>query len=703
MRIFFVLAISLTAIFSFAQVEEKQDSVDYNPIEIKEVLIKSQRKKMFADKAVYTFDKDALDKARYAKDLLNTLPELNVDPISNTIKSVKGGTTLMLINGVEATDNQIKSIKPQDVVRVEYFDIPPARYSNRADQVVNLVTKNPENGYVFGTDLTSALSTGFVNGSAYANITRGKNNFGLEYSINLRDYDNRENNNSYAYTLPNDLDEMVNYKTDENRFDHFGYTYQNVLLRYTNTDSDKYTFQAKLNLDILTSFSDVNGNSNFFTNQNSEQHTVYKHNNQHYTKPTLDLYYSRKLGKKDEVSLNFVGADYTTNSYNFSHEWKTNTNVEVYQYITNLKAKQTGLIGEIAHTHDFTKGKLSSGYRISNNSIDNDLENLLGTDNYNVNYLEQYFYSEFSGRTKKLMYRLGAGITNIHNQSKEESTNNWVFTPKLVLGYELAKNQSLRFTSSYKPRTIYSDELSSNVIQVVPNIVKTGNPFLKIQKSFGNNLIYSYNSKYIDINANAFYWYRKDAINGLYKEIYNSDNKLIGFAETYENAQNSQQYGVQVSGSVKPFGTDLLTLKIVLAPSSESVKTKEGKTIKNDYIGNYFSIVSVYKNFSVNYMFNIPTYTLNGAFLSTNENNNHLFMSYKKQNFTFSTGMYWIGMPSEYKTKSLSESLVDYTSHTQIWNNKNMFVLGFSYDFSTGKKTNVDRKLQNQTAGAATF
>ena len=41
MRIFFVLAISLTAIFSFAQVEEKQDSVDYNPIEIKEVLIKS--------------------------------------------------------------------------------------------------------------------------------------------------------------------------------------------------------------------------------------------------------------------------------------------------------------------------------------------------------------------------------------------------------------------------------------------------------------------------------------------------------------------------------------------------------------------------------------------------------------------------------------------------------------------------------------
>ena len=63
----------------------------YNPIQIKEVLVVAQRKKMFADKAVYTFDKEALEKARYAKDLLNTLPELQVDPISNSIQSIKGG------------------------------------------------------------------------------------------------------------------------------------------------------------------------------------------------------------------------------------------------------------------------------------------------------------------------------------------------------------------------------------------------------------------------------------------------------------------------------------------------------------------------------------------------------------------------------------------------------------------------------------
>jgi hypothetical protein len=84
--------------------------------------------------------------------------------------------------------------------------------------------------------------------------------------------------------------------------------------------------------------------------------------------------------------------------------------------------------------------------------------------------------------------------------------------------------------------------------------------------------------------------------------------------------------------------------------------------------------------------FNIPTYSLSGAFLNTNENEHDIFVNYKHKNWTFYTGMYWIGMPSEYKTKSLPESLVDYRVHTQIMNNKSMFVLGLSYDFSKRKK-----------------
>ena len=60
-------------------------------------------------------------------------------------------------------------------------------------------------------------------------------------------------------------------------------------------------------------------------------------------------------------------------------------------------------------------------------------------------------------------------------------------------------------------------------------------------------------------------------------------------------------------------------------------------------------------------------------------------------------------MPSTYKQKTMDKQYVDYSRVGKIWDNKSMFVLGLSFDFATGKKTNINRKLENQTAGAATF
>ena len=662
--------------------------------EIEEVILKSQRKKQYADRAVYTFDKEALDKARYAKDLITTLPELQIDPISNTLKSTKGGTTLFLINGIEASDMQIRSVQPAEVVRVEYYDIPPARWATRADQIVNIITRNPETGYVFGAYTTTAFNTGFVNASAYGNYTKGKNDFGVEYSINLRDYDNRTVKSIYDYQLGDS-----HYRSEEDKKDHFGYTYQNIALRYTRSVPENYAFQAKLNLDLFTSFVKGNGQSLFNHDAMTELHGMFKNGNSDYTKPTLDLYFSKNIGKKDELSINFVGSDFSTNTLEVAREWEIISGNLVYNNDMNLKAKQSGIVGEIAHVHTFEKGKLSSGYRISNTAISNELLNLEGFSQYEVNYLEQYFYTEYSGKLKKLNYRLGAGLTNIHNKSAETVDDNWTFNPKVILSYAVKNNQTLRFTSSYRPQSPWSAALSSNVVQIAPNIVQRGNPYLKPKQTFHTNLQYSYNNKYFDFNSILFYNYMKGDIN----QYYAADPLTGGYALMYENSKYTRQFGVQFSGSVKPFGSSILVIKANLVPTSVKLVTNTNQEIRNNYINNYFVISSEYKSLSVQYQFNFPVYTLNGAFLNTNENANHFFASYKLKEWTLTGGMYWIGMPSDYKTKSLPESLVNYSRRNQIWNNKSMFVLGVNYDFSKGKKTQIDKKLNNSTAPAATF
>lgn len=684
----------LCGILVFSQENIKNDTIEKTgTAEIQEVILKAQRKKQFADKAVYTFDKEALEKARFARDLLQTLPELQIDPVGNTLKSTKGGTTLFLINGIEATDMQIRSVAPSEVVKVEYYDIPPARWATRADVVVNLITRSSETGYVFGTDVSAALNTGFLNGTAYASFTKGKNNLGLEYSINLRDYDNRKVHSIYNYQL-----EGSHYRTDENKTDHFGYTSQNIALRYTRMVADHYAFQAKMDMDIFTSFIKGNGRSIFTKDNLTEEHAMLKNGSSGYTTPTLDLYFSKNMGTKDEFSINIVGSSFKTNTAELAKEWVISSGASVFDNDMNLETMQTGIVGELAHTHTFEAGKLASGYRVSNTNISNDLQNLAGFSAYSVNYLEQYFYSEFSGKIRKFSYRIGAGLTNIHNKSAENTFDQWSFTPKLILGYQLKDNQSLRLTSSYRPVSPWSAALSSNIVQMAPNIVQKGNPFLKSQQVFANNFIYSFNNKYFDFNTNVFYRYTDRTIN----QYYVSDESF-GYALTYENAKNSQQLGVQLSGSYKPFGNSLLVAKLNLTPATETIRTSSGALIKNNYLANNLVLSSEYKSFSLQYQLNIPVYTLNGAFLTTNENQNHIFASYKKKEWTLTAGMYWIGMPSEYKTKSLPESLVDYSRVNRIMNNRSMFVLGFSYDFSKGKKTDLQKKLNNSTAPAATF
>lgn len=54
------------------------------------------------------------------------------------------------------------------------------------------------------------------------------------------------------------------------------------------------------------------------------------------------------------------------------------------------------------------------------------------------------------------------------------------------------------------------------------------------------------------------FWHRDRAIN----QMYIADPAFGGYNLTYENAQYSQQYGMQLTGSVKPFGNNLLVVKL---------------------------------------------------------------------------------------------------------------------------------------------
>jgi len=382
----------LASLQGFCQENTVKDSIP-NVKEIQEVIIKSQKRKVFSDHVSYSFDEKAIKSARYAKDLVVSVPQLQLDPVSNNVSSIRGGKILILINGRESTNLQLQGIKPETVVRIDYYDVPPTRWANKADLVVNVITRNPENGYTGGASVQNATFTGFVNGSAYFTHTRGKNTFGLDYNLGFRDYDNRNYHSTYEYLLNGQK-----YRSDEFRKEHFGYTIQEISATYSNSKEDSYSFQAKLNLNMNHYFSKANGESEFIQGALTTQNSLLNSDNEKYINPVLDLYFNKNLGQKDEIALNAVGSFFRTQNSKLAKEWVTNTGASVFENDMSLSNRQFNSVVELAHIHTFKIGKLNSGYRFSNENISNNLTNLAGHSEYQVNYFKQYFYTEFSGK-----------------------------------------------------------------------------------------------------------------------------------------------------------------------------------------------------------------------------------------------------------------------------------------------------------------
>lgn len=683
---------SLFSAFYFSQ-ELNKDSTN-QPKQIQEVIIKALRKKQEPDKAIYTFDKEAVQAARHSKDLLASLPEIQIDALSNCLSSIKGDKILFLINGIEASDLQFSSVSPENVVRVEYFDIVPTRWANKADAVVNLITRNPEYGLAYGADVMGVFYTGFLNGQAYASYTRGKNELGLEYAFQLRDYDNRVIKKTYQYSLNN-----IDYQSYGEKKDHFGYTTQDFAMRYTYVNPEKEIFQAKLNFNLLDDFNKSNGKNSFQQGKITSLNATKDRDIENYLSPTLDLYYSKNIGKKDELVFNFVGSLYHNKTYQNNREWVAATGADVFNNQMSLVSRQKSFVAELSHYHTFKNSKLNIGYRFNNNLISSELSNLLGYSSFSVNYMEQYFYSDFTAKKGQFSYRLGLGAKNIRNKSAETIFNEWTATPRIVLSYSLKKNQTLRLTSVYQPQSPSSSELSPNVVMIAPYIIKRGNPLLKSEKRWTNNLMYSYYSKYFDFNTTLGYTHTDRIIN----EYYTLDHRFAGYTLTHKNADFYQNYRWEFSGSIKPFGNKILVIKAYLRPTAEKIKLEDGRMIKNFYVRNYINITSLYKKFFASYQFNIPTYSIDGAFLSSEENKSHFSAGYQSGNWSIRAGIFWLGTPSEYNAKSQAQSLVNFTRNTQILNNQNMFFVGASYHFSRGKNNQIQKVIENQTAQSAGF
>lgn len=665
---------------------------------IKGVTIDGTRIMNYVDKSVHTFSAEQIRQARNVRDLLEYVEDLNIDPVSNKLQRVDGNNVKILLNGINASDIDLKGIPANKIVKVEYYNIPPARYAD-AGTLINVITKKLDNGVNAGVEARTAFTTGFTNDEAYFNLTSGNHQLSLSYDFSLRDYSNRFNERTYDYVLNG---EQTHYESHNH--DKFGYTWNDPVVKYTYNKPDDIALQLTAiphflhyhsdgtrSINILTANREIKGNGSFNSTEN-----IFG--------PSINAYVQKTLPHNQELAIDLVGTYYHGDSKNEEKEIDQSDGSYILTDEVKQKNNKYSFIGEMAYTKKWTKNSLSLGYRAtlgrSKATISNVLSNYKDYDYSSASY-QHYMYAEYNGIWRKLMYRIGAGVTQVTQDNDNAHDAHWLFTPKLILSSNISKKVNLQWETTSWSTTPTISQLSNNASMVIPGVMTMGNPSLKSYNSYRSQLYLKWNLSWLNATIGLAYEYSDSPISTYYTEReINGTKYVVGMRE---NANYKSDVGGIVRLNIKPFKNDLLKIYLQSYLLYQTVSSPIIGHYHHTSIPFYYSIDFRKGCWGVSYSGNVVSKKLSGSYLDAGENRSILTIFWQKKSWRIYATDIWFLTRSRYSSYTLPTNILQSTSKTWIDDNKSMFVLGFSYDFSSGKNMKLNRKLQNKDTDTGVF
>ena len=299
-----------------------------------------------------------------------------------------------------------------------------------------------------------------------------------------------------------------------------------------------------------------------------------------------------------------------------------------------------------------------------------------------------------------MLYRLSLGAKYIINQSYSNKYDRLVFTPLAMVGYNINDGNTLRLMFRRNTLLPSVSELSNNARVITSDIIYKGNPQLMNATVNTSSLSYTHNNSILTLNLGLSYQYVDKAIN----EYFVKDPGSPYITLTNENAKYSQEFGGELSFSLKPFGSDILKLQSYTQLMYQNINSSIVGNLSNLYLPINLAVSSQIGKWILAYQYRFTSMSVNGASLDRDENKSHVTVYYQlNDNLQFEANMLWTFMPSQYFSETLPSSLVYQRVTTKIWDNKSMILIGVSWSFRKGKGYDVRRKLQNKDYDSGRF
>ncbi len=660
--------------------EAQLDSIESHYLD--EITVEAPKVVRKSDMDVYYPSHSAIAQSKNGMQLLRNLmiPSVTVNEMLGTVTST-GASVQLRINGRTATVEQVQSLDPESIKRIEWIDDPGIRYKG-ATTVMNIITVNPTAGGSFKLQAAQALNVGWGQNSADLKLNFGRSQWGISggYSPTNKLKSYREYYERFTYpdgrSVTRTETPVDGYLTN-NRYRggiYYSYVKPDTTVLWISVDGYRTINSTELHEGVFT-LSD--GSDNIRMRENSSNHGF---------TPYLSVYFEQNFAHRQTLMIDASASLYNGSSIHDYTESIDNTRSTITDTHTMVRDCNASYAVEADYVKSWNTSRLTAG--LSYNAARNRTRySALDGDAMHQHQDNFYAFAEYFQRINKVTFTAGIGASYSSYSTVESGIgeHSWNIRPRLALTYRYNDASQFRASlSTWQNNPTLSQ--TNTVAQPIDGIQwRLGNPNLSTYSNYRLQLSYQYSSRRINGRAGVWLQTSPDAIT---TDYYWQDDRLIN---SYENSKGFKSAAIFVSPQIEVV-PDWFTLSAYLEYDIEHSKGRDYNHTHRSWNYNATAMVSHW-GFTFLVQYNKGSQSLWGEKITSNETSSTIGLSYQLKNWEFMGGMIMPFGRYDQGTKLLNKYYTN-ESHTRL--SFRMPVVMIRYNIQWGRqRRNANRGINS--------
>ena len=316
--------------------------------EIDAVVVTANNTASYFDRTVYTITNEDRKAAVTSLDLTNKIPQIRINRQTNQITASDGSVTV-LVNGIASSEQELTTLRPEDVRKIEYYDLPPIKFGlSNGNKVINIITKIREDGIYGSVELNQHLTSPWLNDSFFLQYNRGRHQLAFTANIGYGSWDDQYASDEMEYTL-----DGVDFRQEEERQSENNFLSPQFSLKYTNQLPGKYVFQARFFPSYDKHSQQTDSRLAFIQDGIGSDRYGVKESESHSFNPTLDLYFWRQFRNRHELMITLRGDYINSVSDTYKNQYALSDDTPVFEDFLNMDGDGYQMNGQALYTKTF--------------------------------------------------------------------------------------------------------------------------------------------------------------------------------------------------------------------------------------------------------------------------------------------------------------------------------------------------------------